>query len=426
MRYRIGLLKIDYMFLIYGIIGITCTVPLMKDLFARAAVISYIPDILNVLLLILAIKKISGNSEIMGYSFPLLMIGLLFLFDIIELIIFRQSILLFLWGTRNQYRFLLFFLSCIVCCNTSDLIKIDKYLRKLLLINFVIVFIELLFGYTQDCLSGSFGITAGSNGSANLFLSVCFASILIDYLYKKVKNSEVLFLGIGIFVWAALAELKYFVILAVIIVSVILVITQRTKISRRAFNILIFGIIGSFACILLLEYVRPYYKNFFRIDSIIWYAKHIDMGVGGFGRLTAIPITNKLFFDNNFNRILFGIGLGSAEYSTIAIFDSPFHIMNGAYNYDTLFYAVIYIERGLFGLIWYSLFYVSALKKAIFTKGLNTNDEIMLKKSIICVIIAFLVSFYDDSLRRASGGFIIFFGLAIPYIIAKQYYIKKR
>lgn len=426
MRYRIGSLKINYMFLIYSIIGISCIAPLLKDLNSSATIISYIPDVLNVLLFILAIVKKNKKSREFSHSIIFLWIFFLIIFDISELFIFRQNIFLFLWGVRNQYRFILFFVSCVILCNNSDLDKIDSFFRKLLLINFAVVFVEFLFGYMQDCLSGTFGITAGSNGSANLFLSVCFTSLLIDYVYKKIKKSEMLFYGVGIFLWAALAELKYFIVLAAIMVIICLMITQRKKINSRAFEISIFAIIGGISCILLLEYVRPYYKDFFRLDSLIWYAKHVDMGVGGFGRLTAVPLTNKLFFNNKLSRIIFGIGLGSAEYSSIAIFDSPFHKLFGAYNYDTLFYAITYIERGVLGLTWYFLFYLSSLNKSLFSKKVSTDDEIMLKKNIICIVIAFFVSFYDDSLRRASGGYVMFFLLAIPYVISKEYSIKKK
>lgn len=113
--------------------------------------------------------------------------------------------------------------------------------------------------------------------------------------------------------------------------------------------------------------------------------------------------------------------MGSAEYSTIGVINSHFHKIYGMYNYDTLFYSMTYIERGLFGLAWYALFYLLSLKKAYSTKSVNIEDVVLLKKNIICVIVAFLLSFYDDSLRRASGGFIMFFVLAIPYVIAKQH-----
>lgn len=422
MSYKIGKLKIEYIHLIYGIIGVSCIAPLLKDLNSATSIISYIPDMLNILLLILALK----NSNMKYFKSCFIFIALLLIFDIIELMIFNQRFLLFLWGARNQYRFIVFFISTVILCNKFDLYKIDLFLRKILLLNFVIVLIELSFGYIQDCLSGTFGISAGSNGSANLFISVCFISLLVDFLFYKIKKSVFLFYVIGIFIWAALAELKYFIILAAVIIVICLFITQYKKINKRAFQIMIISIIIGISSILLLGYARPYYKDFFKLDNLIWYAKHIDMGVGGFGRLTAIPLTNKLFFKNSISKVLFGIGLGSAEVSDMAILDSSFHVVFGSYNYDTLFYAFTYIERGLFGLVWYILFYLQSFKKSIVLKVNDIDDKALLVKSMLCVLLAFLVSFYDDSLRRASGGYIMFFFIAIPYIINSKNSQKER
>ena len=98
MRYRIGSLKINYMFLIYSIIGISCIAPLLKDLNSSATIISYIPDVLNVLLFILAIVKKNKKSREFSHSIIFLWIFFLIIFDISELFIFRQNIFLFLWG----------------------------------------------------------------------------------------------------------------------------------------------------------------------------------------------------------------------------------------------------------------------------------------------------------------------------------------
>ena len=401
--------------------------PLLKDILPGAEVMSYFLDILNILLFILALNKIKCNSSI-RWNIQFLLMFLLLVFDIIELIIYKQGILLFLWGMRNQYRFLLFFVSCVILCEKEDIIKIDLFMRKFLIINFIVVAIELMFGCIQDSLSGTFGITAGSNGSANLFLCVCFISLLIDYIYGRLEKTKMILYGGGILIWVALAELKYFVLLVAIMIISALIISKnkKNKSIQRKFSIAIWGVLGGILCILLLEYFRPYYKNFFSIQNIIWYTKNIDIGSGGFGRLTAVSIINKIFFHNNIIYKLFGIGLGSAEYASMDFLNSPFHKLYGGYKYDTLFYAMIYIERGIIGLIWYSVFYLNTLKNALTLRRRSSSDKFILNKVIICVIIIFCLSIYDDSLRRASGGFIMFFILAIPMILKKNNNTKER
>ena len=423
MSYKIGNIKITYMNLIYWIFGITMVVPLLKQINSSAEVLSYIPDLLNILLFFLAIiSAFRKNREKHSAKLvPILFVLFLFLFDAIGWIFFKQSVWLFLWGFRNNYRFILFFVSVMILCKKEDTEDIYNFFVLFLKLNFFIVLVEFLLGYRQDRLSGSFGIEMGTNGSANLFLCICLTSLIVDFFHKKITTRRFVIYCFGILIWAALAELKYFFILAAFIVALTILSVKGKKMLNKKIKIIVGGLVIGLLSIQILYLVFPYYSDFFSIEHIMWYAQHIDMGVGGYGRLTAIPVTNKIFFGNDILKEIFGIGVGNAEYSSLSIFESEFHQIFRPYNYGNVYYGMIYIERGIIGLVWYAAFCINSIKTGLQKrKTIDIDDRALAEKTIILGIIAFFICIYDDSLRRAFGGYAIFFVLAVPYILRKE------
>ncbi len=404
------------------IILLTCIiVVLLKNVFPGFSYLSYLPDLINIVCFFMAIKKIAKSGIKTSFRIPLIFLIGLILFDIAELLIYRTKILLFLWGIRNQYRFIIFFFSTVILCEIEQLNEVHDLLRKLLLINFLVVAIEFMLGYRQDLLSGTFGISIGTNGSANLFLCVCFASLIADFLYSEIKIKNFIMYLAGIMLWAAAAELKYFFIQAVYIVLIAVCVIKKGK--KRKIALIGLGVSVGLFGILLFGYLNPYYRDFFTLRNIIWYSKHINLGVGGFGRLSAISKCNDIFFENNIWKKIFGIGLGNAEYSPIAALNSEFYKTYHHYKYDTLFHAMTYIERGWTGLLWYIiLFLISIICCIKIKKNVSKKEKILLDKSLLVSMTAFTLMIYDDSLRRASGGFIIFFLLATPFICMRKRY----
>ncbi len=117
---------------------------------------------------------------------------------------------------------------------------------------------------------------------------------------------------------------------------------------------------------------------------------------------------------------LFGVGIGNAEYSSISFLNSEFHDRFFMYNYDTIFYSMVYIERGWVGLVWYVSVFVLGISICIKKrKACSVYYKPLYDKALILYVAALFLMIYDDSLRRAFGGYAIWFILAIPYICIK-------
>ncbi len=222
-----GKFKISHFGIIRVIFIINSFVMLLKDLIPSMEALSYITDVLNIVFIFMAINKVKKRHISKRIVVPFVMVIALLSYDILEFIIYHKSLLLFLWGIRQNYRFIAFFLSAIILCEKDDADEFFNLLINILSINFVVAAIEAALGLRQDRLSGTFGINAGSNGSTNLLIVICLVSLIIDYVYLNISARRTAFFVAGIIIWAALAELKYFFILAAIIIALTALLSKK-------------------------------------------------------------------------------------------------------------------------------------------------------------------------------------------------------
>lgn len=399
------------------IIVLSMWLKLATDIFNGFNNLIYITDAMVFIVLVLVISKFKvSNHELI---IPFALVLALFIWDMAYCIFKNNSLLLLLWGIRNHYRFFVIFLGGICLLTTFDVKSIFRIVEKMLYINFVIVIVEVIMGYRQDLLSGTFGITIGTNNGANLFLCIAYISLLIDFLYAETSKMKFILCFLGMFLWAALAELKYFILQSVIFSIVAILVTKQGKIRKI---ILVFlGVTLGIIAIGFMVSLNPYYSDFFSFNSIKNYAQNIGLGAGGYTRTNAIPVINLVFFRDNVWKKLFGIGLGQGEQSPFSFLNSSFYNEFKEYNYNSLFYGSVYVERGLLGIIWYCAFFlVSAMKSFKLKKSAYKNDRVLLDKSILIVVCCFTEMIYDDAIRRTPCGFLVYLLLAVPFIYTKQ------
>lgn len=404
-------LKVSGKSLIYFQILFGSVIKTVIDLFPAMSILSLVPDFINIAIAYFVFKKgnrIFSNRYVKGIA---VFTSLLLLYDIIEAIVFRTDILLFLWAIRNTYRFLLFFFECIALLDLRDIDHIYRLFDRILVINVFAVLLEFLFGYRRDLLGGTFGLTIGCNGPVNIFLVIMSAHSIAKWLNKKISNKKFIF-NVGFcLLWAGLAELKFFFIEFVIIV--IVEVFRYSNITGRKLKMIIISLISVPAMMFLLLYLFPEQGNILNPKYFIWYFQNVNVGANHFGRYTAFDIVTKVFFDNDIGKIVFGIGAGNGEFSDFAFLNSSFYKAYSSYGYNVYQHSMIYVERGAIGLIWNLLFFLMPI---FFTqnKNLKRNSISMeVSAETICYI---LIIIYNASLRASTSAYFAYFSLSTVYV----------
>lgn len=389
----------------------------------------YLCDIINVVLFLLAFKKIINTfSKIKANRF-LVLIMLFLALTFLGHLINGGSILLYLWGLRNIGRMFVFWINCIVILNKEDVEKIFKILYIAFILNFIIsIFQFSILGIKGDNLGGIFG-TKGSSNSFSLNLIVIVTTwTFIRYLDKDVSTIKlVLCMGIAV-VLATLTELKSYYILMVILV--ILALILQKKLNFRSIVILFFLFLGVMLAGTLLEKVFPDSVQYFTIEGMTEYLT----GSGGVGysstddlsRTGAVSTIHEIFFEGDIIKEIFGFGLGNCEASSISIFNSSFYNRYEYLHYRWFFHAMTYIELGFTGILWFIIFAITMLIYVL--KRADKNNKIEYNVAcltVIMIIYSLIIACYNSSLRIESG-YLIYFILASSFILFKYKLINDK
>ena len=410
---------------IYFIIYYYLFTGVFMDLFHMPRSIIYIGDAINIYLF-LSIMVASPSRKhyskaleaLLIYNIVGTVIGLFLNLSI-------NSIIMYVWGARNNFRFYIFLYACVLFLNKTDIDRILKKLNWIFVINAVVYAYEwLILKVSGDFLGGIFGITQGCNGRLNLFLCVVCSYNLLRYFQNQMKIWEiaatiVLSLGMAVF-----SELKVF-FFEIAIIMIVIMVMQR--ISAKVILVSIGGVIALGTAISMINNINDYARitadgtgNFFSIVNIVDYVTK-DSGYNGMGtdlnRFTAAFQIYERFFKGQLDKQLFGIGLGGADYSSIPMFISQFYKDYSFLHYQWFQYAWIFLETGIVGLAGYLLIILH-----FFRKALRLDKKYLLYKSLtiascILVIISML---YNISMRVESSGYLMFTLLAIPYICVKE------
>ena len=383
----------------------------------------YLCDIINVVVFLLAFKKIlSTFSKIKANIF----LGLIMLFLALTFLghlINGGSILLYLWGLRNIGRMFVFWINCIVILNKEDVEKIFKILYIVFILNFIISIYQFaVLGIKWDYLGGIFGTKGSSNSFSLNFIVIITTWTFIRYLDKDVSTLKLaLCMGMAI-ILATLAELKAYYILMVILV--ILTLTLQKKLNFRSITILFFLFIGVMLAGTLLEKVFPDSVQYFTIEEMTDYLTDSD-GIGysstdDLSRTGAISKIHEIFFEGDIIKEIFGFGLGNCEASSISIFNSSFYNRYEYLHYRWFFHAMTYIELGFSGILWFIIFAITmlfyVLKKA---NKKNKSEYNIACLTVIMIIYSLIIACYNSSLRIESG-YLIYYILATPFILFKS------
>ena len=276
--------------------------------YPKIALLSYLPDVLNVMLLCCILKNFKKGIRKEAL--------LLFLF-----VAFVGAS--FVWGDLNWYyvfstgrRYISAALTFYAASEYLTKECWEKGINILLISQGINV---LLTGYQNlvmklhpDFCNGIFGFMTYDNALQGI-LSLSISVIAMVYFIDKKWSAGKTLYAIGTScIVCAFAEIKayYILILAAFIVTFFFRCNNQ-KVRRKIINfILIVGILF-WAAYKILQAVFPAnLEIFFNISSYVLYEEYGARG--GAGRLSTIPYIYNTVFNKNIVDTLFGVGLGSA------------------------------------------------------------------------------------------------------------------
>lgn len=410
--------KIKYKDCLYWILWICLFQGVISSYFGLNQ-INYVCDFLLIILLVTRLSserlrhfRINKSIEfipIIGFAI-IILIGWIFN---------STSLPMAIWGMRNYGRFFVYFIFCIALFDAKDVCKMeDMFVRVFPVHILLIAYQYIVEGLNQDRLSGIFGNSAGGNGGLMIYLLIMLCIIMARYEYKKLSLVKFIIYLMVILVNAALSELKFLFVVAVILLIWYLLMSKRKgqgMIMALAF-VLLFYISAQ-----ILYAIFPEYANFLDIDNILnqvsaqeVYASQFDVGrTSVFTKLT--PIIARWAGKD---AIWIGIGLGNGDYSSaMAFLNSAFFNVYEYIHYTWLSLGYLFVETGYLGTIAYTSFFVVLEICAILRYQKRTTYMNLIGTFFPLVCLILLV--YNSTLR-SNYAYMIFAVISWNAICSKK------
>lgn len=396
--------------------GFFLSIPILSKL-------HYLTDIVTLMLLLGIIFDWKKLLKIHGWVYYLPMFAYV-LVCIISVIINYVKPMLFLWASRNTFRFFIFFFACILYLNHDDVLNIFDKLLKLQFINFPLAIIEFLYFYflpygaidiPSDHVGGIFGIETGCNGRLNIYLCLVLIVCLVDiYEREKFKFLHIFVISTSM-LCAALAELKAFFPEAVGILVIISILYIKKLFYRRLLFVKVIVLFAiSFALgIVLMFQIYPHSSKVYSDYSYYEKKSSVTYQLGRFGAFSKI---NEIFFSDSQTKRLFGFGFGNCEYSSFSMFTSDFYREYSYYHYRWFAHQMLYLETGLAGFATFSLFIVTIALQSFVMFLKSKRNRTIAAISVAFAAVVFVTLWYNCTIRTDFGYICYFFLAAVPVL----------
>lgn len=377
----------------------------------------YCADALNILLLFFTCKKIKKVHSIMEIRPLIILFWLYVISTMIGIIGNEVPIVLALWGLRNVFRFIVFFIACVILLEREDILTFDSIIPKIYYLNAALVIIQyFVLGLKGDYVGGIFGTLQGCNISLTIFLNIFLAYFISKYLYGLIKIWN---LGIYIVIYfliASLSETKGNYVFFILIIAVAIIVIKK---SLKTFSITILAVL---ALVLGAYLLNRYFPG--SLDFLLdWSEANAYMDASYFGtetftRNATLSTANKLFFKDNLWLYLFGYGMGACDTSNY--FQSPFFQNYGYMNYRQYGSSMTVLQNGYVGLFLYFMFFliifIISLRKG--SKIVDRHAKAIMSATCCIAVFAIVDSFYAS--LYIDAAYCLYFTLAIPFILIKS------
>lgn len=344
-----------------------------------------------------------------------------FLTTLVGFLVSNYSLLLYLWGFRNIFRFYLFFMLCVVYFRKSDVERLFSFFEKLLYLNVAAATYELFLGFKGDFIGGTFGVLKGGNAYLNLLMVIITAIYITRYLEKQAGIAHTL-LTVALCIYLmAIAEIKIYVFELPIIIVVAM---ANAKFSWRKIMIVLLAAAGVIAGISLMSRFFSTSNMSFFTSGKLWdyIGDNGYTNAGDLNRFNAIPKITTLFFRGDIFKLLFGFGLGNCSYSGFAALTSAFYRAHGWMHYQWFSDAWVYLETGAIGLLMYELFFVAAYlaaRRYLRAHGAGTGETVAVKTVTVIALCCVLNTVYNCVLNM-EAGYLAYAMLACPWILREK------
>jgi len=415
--FKIGRITLTTTKMIWLVLAITSVGALIISTFHTSNFVYYLADMFNVFLAFFAIRRVVRVRKMKEVGFLVLLLVLFIINCIIGIIGNNVPLKLAIWGSRNVYRFVLFFSSCVVLLEKKDVARFQAAFPKIYVINAIIaIFQYFVLGLKGDYIGGLFGTIQGCNGALTIFLNIALSYFIAGYLSGNEKLSKIIVYSILYFLVAALSETKGNYIFFVLIVAVALLVSKK---SLKTFGIICVAFVSVGAGIYFLNKYFPGSLDFLLdLNEANRYMNASYFETVTFTRNAALSVANKVFFKDNSWLYLFGYGIGACD--TSSFFSSPFFDMYGYMNYRQLSSSMTVLQNGYTGLAVYFAFFVYLFLVGLFKSGKCEDANAKQIMIMTCCLAFFAIgdSFYAS--LYIDAAYWLFFALAIPLVMLKE------
>lgn len=349
-------------------IGWVLFVGLLSSYFPKIEILSYIPDALNILLLLLIANRSKYNLTI----------------EHIFILLFAiYAIFSALWGDGNWYyvisserRYLSAFIVYYTASEYISVLYWEKVLNLCLFAQGVNVIFtayqNLVMKLHPDFCNGIFGFTLYNNALQGIFCLIISIIAIVYFLDRKWSKKKTIYaIGTSCLI-CAFSEIKaYYVLLIMALFVALLFRTNNVKTMKRVINLIFIGIVLLLVAYKVLELVFPAnLQTFFNLSQYILYEQYGARG--GAGRLTTISYIYNTVFKRNMWNTLIGSGLGgvATEY---------------AYTIGKLF-----VSFGVIGLLLLSIWLIYICLKYWRSAKSNSQNLILIIMATMIVVTLFV------------------------------------
>lgn len=414
-------------FYIWAVLVWSCFFSAIVNYLHFPTAISYLMDFMCLILLYAVLRNLELTKRTLGSTGGI--IALMLIESVISFCFNIYNPLVFVWGIRTLFRFVLYFVASSCYSDKDTVEKILTFLYIVVLLTVPLVTIQSMQGYGLDATTGFFSLgkaTRGGSSGMNMLLTVVCTYAILQYFEKKwslFKMMAGVFAGVYI---AALGELKifYFELLLIIVLSVFL-----TKMSlKKGFGIVFLSVIFLMGLsIYQTTYGNGYYYQVRGYTFFSWEAVQDYIGLTGesygsfnsLNRATAIPYVWNNFLVDGAQK-LFGLGTGYADTVSSDVFSSGFLSAHSGLGYQFWFVSLELANIGVVGLLLFYVLFVMAYKKAMKGKKIDEDNRVLYATAQIMIIICVITTFYNQALIIDIAAPIMYFCMSIPYCLQKK------